>query len=90
MRIRAILLIAALYSAPVCAQQTGKTECRSLDGSINLLVQMKSSCRQALVIRFAEPSKQRPQLKWRPKLKPLLSRKYLSRGRSHGSNTHSG
>ena len=33
MRIRAILLIAALYSAPVCAQQTGKTECRSLDGS---------------------------------------------------------
>ena len=33
MRIRAILLVAALYAVPVCAQQTGKTECRSLDGS---------------------------------------------------------
>jgi hypothetical protein len=33
MRIRTILLVAALYAVPVCAQQTGKTECRSLDGS---------------------------------------------------------
>lgn len=33
MRIRMILFVAALYAVPVCAQQAGKTECRSLDGS---------------------------------------------------------
>ena len=72
MRIRAILLIAALYSAPVSLSRQAKQSAEVLTDLINLLDQMKSSCRQAPVIRFAEPSKQRPQLKWRPKLKPLL------------------
>ncbi len=33
MQFRTILLVAAIYAAPVCAQQAVKTECRSLNGS---------------------------------------------------------